>query len=251
MSVVADRSSSKAIPRSPFKQDTSKNAGKNDIGSPGPSADSFDMASNLERVPRSMSRGSIHESEGDETEAEKEDDYVQLGPLIPLKQELEQDKEDESLRRWKEQLLGSIYLDPVEEHLEPEVRLTDMTIISNGRPDIPIPMPFKPNTRGHMFTLKEGSCYSLKFTFVVRHNIVPGLTYINTIWKNGLRVDNCKVMLGTFSPHLEPYTHTMEEEVTPSGMLARGAYTARTKFVDDDKRCHLQMDYSFEIRKDW
>lgn len=36
-------------------------------------------------------------------------------------------------------------------------------------------------------------------------------------------------MLGTFSPQVAPYTHVMDEETTPSGVLARGAYTAKTK----------------------
>jgi Rho GDP-dissociation inhibitor len=44
-------------------------------------------------------------------------------------------------------------------------------------------------------------------------------------------VDSSKEMLGTFSPQLEPYTHEMPEEVTPSGMFARGQYTARSKVI--------------------
>lgn len=36
-------------------------------------------------------------------------------------------------------------------------------------------------------------------------------------------------MLGTFSPQVEPYIHEMPEETTPSGMFARGTYSARTK----------------------
>jgi len=36
-------------------------------------------------------------------------------------------------------------------------------------------------------------------------------------------------MLGTFSPQKEPYTYELEEETTPSGMFARGSYSARTK----------------------
>ncbi|KAL2496006.1 Protein ENHANCED DOWNY MILDEW 2 [Forsythia ovata] len=36
-------------------------------------------------------------------------------------------------------------------------------------------------------------------------------------------------MLGTFSPQAEPYTHEMAEETTPSGIFARGSYSARTK----------------------
>lgn len=36
-------------------------------------------------------------------------------------------------------------------------------------------------------------------------------------------------MLGTFAPHQESYVHALEEETTPSGLLARGIYTAQLK----------------------
>jgi Rho GDP-dissociation inhibitor len=36
-------------------------------------------------------------------------------------------------------------------------------------------------------------------------------------------------MLGTFSPQPEPYTYVTPEDTTPSGMFARGSYSARTK----------------------
>lgn len=42
-------------------------------------------------------------------------------------------------------------------------------------------------------------------------------------------VDSSKEMIGTFSPQTETYTHEMPEETTPSGMFARGAYSARSK----------------------
>ena len=42
-------------------------------------------------------------------------------------------------------------------------------------------------------------------------------------------VDSTKAMLGTFSPQAEPYQHVMPEEITPSGIFARGSYSARTK----------------------
>ncbi|KAI3694089.1 hypothetical protein L1987_77048 [Smallanthus sonchifolius] len=38
-------------------------------------------------------------------------------------------------------------------------------------------------------------------------------------------------MIGTFSPQVEPYTHVMPEEVTPSGFLARGNYSTKTKMA--------------------
>ena len=106
-------------------------------------------------------------------------------------------------------------------------------------------------------------------------------------------MDSTKEMLGTFSPQAEPYTYLTPEETTPSGIFARGSYSARTKvalldgwnihtplcsvhlrlcicilqvneqemflffifllqqFVDDDRKCYLEMNYTFDIRRDW
>lgn len=41
------------------------------------------------------------------------------------------------------------------------------------------------------------------------------------------------------------------EEDAPKGMLARGHYTAVSTFVDDDKKRHLEFEWSFDIAKDW
>ncbi|PNX98119.1 rho GDP-dissociation inhibitor 1-like protein [Trifolium pratense] len=45
-----------------------------------------------------------------------------------------------------------------------------------------------------------------------------------------------KGMLGTFAPQKEPYVYALKEDTTPSGALARGVYSAKLKFEDDDKR---------------
>lgn len=44
-----------------------------------------------------------------------------------------------------------------------------------------------------------------------------------------MSVDQSKGMLGTFAPQREPYIHMLEEEIAPSGALARGTYTAQLK----------------------
>nr|GMC70068.1 rho GDP-dissociation inhibitor 1-like [Ipomoea batatas] len=161
------------------------------------------------------------------------------------------DEDDESLRRWKEQLLGSVDVIASAEAQEPDVKILSLTIISTDRPDIVLQMPESGSPKGLWFTLKEGSKYRLRFEIKVSNEIVCGLRYINTVWKTGLKVDGSKEMLGTFSPQAEPYTHEMPEETTPSGMFARGTYSARTKFIDDDKKCYLDINYTFDIQKDW
>ncbi|KAL4596552.1 hypothetical protein ACB092_12G171300 [Castanea dentata] len=202
--------------------------------------------------------------EGDEVEEEEEeedrdddddakDDEVDAGfvpgPLVSLKEQIEKDKDDDSLRRWKEKLLGCLESD-LNGQMEPEVKFHSIGIISDEFGEITTPLPVDENQRGHaLFTLREGSHYRLKLSFSVQHNIVSGLRYSNTVWKGGLQVDQSKGMLGTFAPQRESYVYTLDEETTPSGALARGTYMARLKFEDDDNRCHLELKYSFEIKK--
>ncbi len=58
-------------------------------------------------------------------------------------------------------------------------------------------------------------------------------------------------MLGSFAPKSQVNEYTMEEETAPDGWLARGDYTAKTKLVDDDKVTHLEVEYAFEIAKEF
>ncbi|CAK9274395.1 unnamed protein product [Sphagnum jensenii] len=191
----------------------------------------------------------------------------ELGPQVPLKEQLEKDKEDESLRRWKEQLLGggAAAAGGLDGCLNPEVKVLRLGIRAKGREELDLlqqlPLSTTANAPpqstaggGHLtssFCLKEGCQYQLKFVFTVRNNIVSGLTCINTVWKAGFTVDQTRSMLGTFAPQQEPYVHLLPEQVTPCGLLARGCYTARKRFVDDDGTVYLDVNYSFEIRKDW
>jgi len=74
------------------------------------------------------------------------------------------------------------------ETLEPDVKITRLSILSPGRPDMVLPLPAEPkSSKEPWFTLKEGSAYRLKFTFSVADNIVSGLRYTNTVWKAGIR----------------------------------------------------------------
>lgn len=199
-----------------------------------------------ERLSRQPSEASCYATEEEEEEAR-----LQLGPKCSIKEHLEKDKDDESLRRWKEQLLGSVDVASVGETLEPDVKILSLTILCPGRPDIVLEIPDSGDPKGVWFTLKEGTHYHLRFSIKVSNNIVSGLRYTNTVWKTGLKVDSSKEMLGTFSPQPEPYIHEMPEETTPSGYFARGSYAARTKFVDDDDKCYLEINYTFGIQKEW
>ncbi|KAF5756342.1 putative Rho protein GDP-dissociation inhibitor [Helianthus annuus] len=199
-------------------------------------------------ISKNMSTTSLCVTEDDDEEVQGE---IQIGPRRTLKEQYEADKDDESLMRWKAQLLGAVDINSVAETLDPEVKILSLAIVSPGREDLLLPIPDSGKVKGTWFTLKEGSRYAIKFTFQVGNNIVSGLKYTNTVWKTGLKVDKTKEMIGTFSPQQELYTHEIPEDTTPSGILARGSYSAKTKFLDDDNKCYLELNYTFDIRKDW
>ncbi|KVI05527.1 Immunoglobulin E-set [Cynara cardunculus var. scolymus] len=175
------------------------------------------------KINRNMSESSVCA-----TEDEDEEDVqgkLQIGPRRTLKEQYEADK---SLMRWKEQLLGAVDINTVAETLDPEVKILSLAIVSPGRPNLVLPIPDNGKIKGTWFTLKEGSRYTIKFTFQVHNNIVSGL-----------------------NPQHELYTHQIPEDIAPSGILARGSYSAKTKFVDDDNKCYLELNYTFDIKKEW
>ncbi len=143
---------------------------------------------------------------------------MEPGPQVPLKEQLEKDKEDESLRRWKEQLLGyAASLDTIGDGFHsdhPEVKVSGLGISAKGREELELPLPLTTTTstpQGHAFSLKEASHYQLKFIFTVRNNIISGLTCINTVWKAGIMVQEMRPVLGTFALQQEPYVHILAD----------------------------------------
>ena len=65
-------------------------------------------------------------------------------------------------------------------------------------------------------------------------------------------MENSMTAIGSYAPtNKKSYDFTFDEEIVPDGMLARGNYTAKTGFIDDDKTLHLEFEYGFKIAKDW
>lgn len=83
------------------------------------------------------------------------------------------------------------------ESLEPEVKILSLAIKSPDRSDIFLPIPEDGKPKGLWFTLKEGSKYSLEFTFQVSNNIVSGFKYTNTVWKTAVKGN-----VSFFPPHV-------------------------------------------------
>jgi len=191
-------------------------------------------------------------------DTEPSNDGYKVAPKVDMKTLMAQDAEDESLRKYKESLLGK--LDDVSPSNDPRrVVIQEMRVIVEGKPnqDIVFNLSIDDNLKkmkDHPFTLKEGCNYKIQIYFKVQHDIVAGLKYVNVVYRKGIRVAKEEEMLGSFPPQAKAHVVTFPRhgwEEAPSGMMTRGTYTAKSKFVDDDKQTHLDYEYAFSIKKDW
>jgi len=168
------------------------------------------------------------------------------------------DQEDESLQRYKESLGISGGGKSLSDHNDPRVCIIlSLTMDSEGRPPVTIdlssPDALKTLT-DKPFKIKEGSKFNMTAKFKVQHEILSGLHYVQIVKRKGIRVSKDQEMIGSYAPCTDKqpfYTKRFADEDAPSGMIARGHYTAVSTFVDDDKHKHLEFEWSFDIAKDW
>ncbi|XP_022875617.1 rho GDP-dissociation inhibitor 1-like [Olea europaea var. sylvestris] len=111
-----------------------------------------------------------------------------LKPCLSPQLSLKEQGEKCCSRKWKERFLGRAHSSSsIEGSLDPDVRILNLSIVCPGRPEIILSHPFVSYPKASLFTLKEGTKYQLKFSFMVYNNVVSGLQYMNTLWKAGIR----------------------------------------------------------------
>jgi Rho GDP-dissociation inhibitor len=161
-------------------------------------------------------------------------------------------RDGKDIHRRKEQYLEPLNTSRIAESGQvPDVQFMTLSIVCPGRPEIALSQPFLSSPKACLFTLKEGTKYRLKFSFIVSNRVVSGLRYENTLWKSGVRVDRTTVLLGTFNPRKIPYGYQLCEDTLPTGILVRGLYSAKAKVVDNDGRSYMDIHYHFDIQKKW
>ncbi|KAM6972110.1 rho GDP-dissociation inhibitor 1-like [Aplochiton taeniatus] len=162
----------------------------------------------------------------------------------------ELDKDDESLRKYKEALLGSAAA--ITDGTGPNVQVTRLTLVCDA------PSPLTLDLTGDLeefkkqsFVLKEGVEYRIKISFKVNKEIVSGLKYVQQTFRKGVKIDKSDYMVGSYGPRPGEYDFLTPLEEAPKGMLARGTYNIKSKFTDDDKHDHLSWEWNLNIKKEW
>ncbi|KAL6110646.1 rho GDP-dissociation inhibitor 1-like [Pungitius pungitius] len=170
-----------------------------------------------------------------------------------MKEIQELDKDDESLRKYKETLLGAGDCAAVSDPDLPNVQVTRMSLLCDTAPN-----PLELDLQGDLevfknqgIVLKEGVEYKIKISFKVNKEIVSGLKYVQQTFRKGIKIDKSDYMVGSYGPRLAEYDFLTAMEEAPRGLMARGNYEIKSKFTDDDKHDHLSWEWKLNIKKDW
>lgn len=168
------------------------------------------------------------------------------------------DANDESLNKWKQSLgLNTGKELEVEAGDKRKVVIISMTLKIEGEDPVIINLEGEKDyaslkDKKISFKIKEKSIYKLVIKFKVQHEIITGLKYLQGVKKAGITVDKIDEPMGSYAPNTvdKPfYERGFDEVEAPSGFLARGNYSAVSKFIDDDKFEHLVLPWSFQITK--
>ncbi|XP_073540309.1 rho GDP-dissociation inhibitor 1 [Phyllobates terribilis] len=187
--------------------------------------------------------------------AENEEDEHSVNYKPPAQKTIQEiqalDQDDESLRKYKEALLGPV--PSTLDHSAPNVVVTKLTLVCADAPG-----PLQLDLTGDLekfkkesFTLKEGVEYRIKISFKVNKEIVSGLKYQQQTYRKGVRLDKTNYMVGSYGPRAEEYEFLTPVEEAPKGLLARACYNMKSLFTDDDKTNHLSWEWNLNISKDW
>ncbi|KAM7010144.1 rho GDP-dissociation inhibitor 1-like [Tautogolabrus adspersus] len=185
-------------------------------------------------------------------ENEEQEQVNYKAPAVKSVKEIHDlDKDDESLRKYKEALLGS---GPAEaDPTVPNVQVTQMCLVCETAPN-PLILDLKGDLEAfkkQAFILKEGVEYKIKISFKVNREIVSGLKYVQQTYRKGMKIDKSDYMVGSYGPRPAEYDFLTTVEEAPKGVLARGNYVIKSKFTDDDKHDHLSWEWNLNIKKDW
>ncbi|XP_041363676.1 rho GDP-dissociation inhibitor 1-like [Gigantopelta aegis] len=177
----------------------------------------------------------------------------------PAKKELGEilkaDDDDESLRKYKEALLGAgasgdvIIIDANKKN----VIVEKLALCPDDRDEMLLDLSVNlKEIEKKKFIIKEGCQYKVKIYFYVQRDIVQGLKYIQKTYRAGIKVDTKKLMVGSYGPkkELQSYIQPQFEEA-PSGMMSRGDYKIESLFTDDDGNEYLKWVWHLAIKKDW
>lgn len=126
------------------------------------------------------------------------DENYKAPPQKTIEELLKLDNEDESLRKYKEALLGSNVEKIIIDANNPKnVIVKRLALLVTDRPDMVLELDGDlSQLKKKSFAIKEGIQYKIRIEFFVQREIVHGLKFVQKTSRMGVNVDKMTHMVG-------------------------------------------------------
>ncbi|KAL5284266.1 ARHGDIA family protein [Megaselia abdita] len=120
-------------------------------------------------------------------EHHENEDYVPP-PQKTIEELVAADQDDESLRRYKETLLGMAHQDKIvfDASNPKSVIVKKLSLLVDSRPEMELDLSDVDSLKKQVITIKEGIQYKVKIDFIVQREIVHGLKYVQKTSRIGV-----------------------------------------------------------------
>lgn len=176
---------------------------------------------------------------------------------------LAMDSNDESLKKYKQSLLGAAYEGDLGDVNDPRRVIVEEFCVIFSKEESPsqLDLVYKLSTEEGLNKLKsegvtmiEGSKFKFKIKFRVQHELVCGLKWVNMVSGKLLPLgsDKDELVIGSYAPSSTIVDFEFPKfgySEAPKGMMLRGKYKCVNSFVDTDKVNHLEYGYELNIVK--
>lgn len=168
---------------------------------------------------------------------------------------LDREDEDESVRKWKESLLGDAAKgDPALASPKDDPRRVipkEFKVVIEGGETLTYDLEDAKqleDLKKKGYRLKEGQTFHYEVKFYVHHDIVLGLK-LKTKAKKMMAKQEGEFEIGSYPPTIAIIEKSLDECEVPCGMMARGEYKVTNSFEDDMGRTHLKFQSKMVIDK--
>ena len=168
---------------------------------------------------------------------------------------LQRQDEDESVRKWKESLLGDAasgdlsLASPADDPRH--VIAKEFKVVVHDGPTYTYNLEDKDqltDLKKNGYELKEGQTFHYEVTILVHHDIVLGITF-ETKSKKMLAKQEASFEIGSYPPTVAPISKVLDECEVPSGKLARGEYKTINVIKDERDNKYFTFESKFRIVK--
>jgi len=169
------------------------------------------------------------------------------------------DSEDESLRKYKESLLGAAATGDLGDASDTrKLVVTEFRVLFEDAAAADAVFDLSTDAgvaelQSKGLSIKEGANFKFQLSFRVNHELLEGLKFVNKT-KRAMIGQTEELMIGSYAPATAAHVFVFPRygwNECPKGMMYRGKYTSSDSFVDTNGVSHAEYSYPLVIGKTW